>query len=183
MSCLKDKFDRYVNDGGVPEGGLAPAEPVPAGVDLDAFDALRKTYPEQMASSLVLPLLQTMQEAKGHLTESDAVFVADYLGVPAMQAVEVLSWYTMLYSEPVGRQVIKVCRNIACSLLGAERLIAHLEHKLGIKAGETTADGRFTLMLVECLASCGTAPAMQVNDTYHECLTEEKIDRILEELP
>ena len=200
MSCLKDTFDKHLAEAGYLAGGQyrgggqAVAEPAPgehpAGgrgaakpVSIEEFDVLRATYPENMASSLVLPLLQLMQKAKGHLTESDAVFVAEYLGVPAMQAVEVLSWYSMLYREPVGKQVIKVCRNIACSLLGAERLIAYLENKLGIKAGETTPDGRFTLLLVECLASCGTAPAMQVNDTYHECLSEEKIDRILEELP
>jgi NADH-quinone oxidoreductase subunit E len=88
----------------------------------------------------------------------------------------------MLYRQPVGRHVIKVCRNIACSLLGAERLLEHLKTKLGIGEGETTADGRFTLLTVECLASCGTAPAMQVNDTYHERLNEAEIDRILQGL-
>ena len=149
----------------------------------DKFDKLRATYPVEMTSSLVLPLLQLMQEEKEHLTKSDAVFIAGYLGVPAMQVVEALCWYTMLHKQPVGRHVIKVCRNIACSLLGAERLIGHLKKKLCIGAGETTDDGRVTLLEVECLASCGTAPIMQVNDTYHELLSEEKIDRILEELP
>lgn len=146
----------------------------------DRFDQLRAAYPAEMASSLVLPLLHLMQEEKGHLTESDALSIADYLGVPAMQVKEALTWYTMFHRKPVGRHVIKVCRNIACSLMGAERLIEHLTEKLGVGEGETTADGRFTLLAVECLASCGTAPAMQVNDTYHEGLTEEKIDRILE---
>ncbi|HBG07246.1 MAG: NADH-quinone oxidoreductase [Geobacteraceae bacterium GWC2_58_44] len=146
------------------------------------FDELRKIYPEEIKSSMVLPLLQLTLKEKGHLTESDAVFIADYLEVPSMQVKEALTWYTMLYRAPVGRHVVKVCRSIACSLCGEERLIAHLANKLGIKPGGTTPDGRFTLLEVECLASCGTAPAMQVNDTYHEQLTEEKIDRILEEL-
>ena len=149
----------------------------------ERFDRLRAAYPAEMASSLVLPLLHLMQREKGHLTESDALHIADYLGVPAMQVKEALTWYTMFHRKPVGRHVIKVCRNIACSLMGAERLLGHLTARLGIGEGETTADGRFTLLAVECLASCGTAPAMQVNDTYHEGLTEEKIDRILEELP
>jgi NADH-quinone oxidoreductase subunit E len=148
----------------------------------EKFDQLRRVYPREMNSSLVLPLLQLMQEEKRHLTESDAIYIAEYLGVPPMQVKEALLWYTMLYKEPVGKHVIKVCRNIGCSLLGAERLIAYLERTLGIKEGETTADGRFTLLAVECLASCGTAPAMQVNDTYHEQLNESKIDQILKEL-
>ena len=79
--------------------------------------------------------------------------------------------------------MIKVCRNIACSLRGGERVLAHLERRLGIRAGETTPDGRYTLKTVECLASCGTAPAMQIDRTYHERLDEAKIDRILESLP
>lgn len=149
----------------------------------EKFDQVRSIYPPEMKSSLVLPLLQIMQEEKGHLTENDAVFVADYVGVSAMQVKEVLSWYSMLYRKPVGRHVIKICRNISCSLRGAERVVQHLRNRLGIKEGETTADGKFTLLAVECLASCGTAPAMQVNDTYHEKLSEEKIDQILKDLP
>ncbi|BCR05692.1 NADH dehydrogenase subunit E [Desulfuromonas versatilis] len=149
---------------------------------IEKFDRLRRTYPPQMSSSLVLPLLQLMQEEKGHLSEGDALFIAEYLGVPAMQVKEALSWYSMLYRAPVGKHVVKVCRNIACSLSGAERLLGHLEKKLGIKAGQTTADGRFTLLEVECLASCGTAPVMQVGDTYHERLTLAEVDRILQEL-
>ena len=99
-----------------------------------------------------------------------------------MQVVEALTWYTMLYREPVGRHVIKVCRTISCSLTGAGRLLTYLEGKLGVRPGGTTADGRYTLLAVECLASCGTAPAMQVNDTYYERLTEARIDEILKEL-
>ena len=148
----------------------------------EKFDKIRKVYPDEMKSSLVLPLLQLMQEEKGHLTESDALFIADYLEVPAMQVKEALTWYSMLYRQPVGEHVVKVCHNIGCSLNGADRVLAYLEKKLGVKAGETTADDRFTLLTVECLASCGTAPMMQVNDTYHEELTEQKIDQILQEL-
>lgn len=148
----------------------------------EKFDHLRKTYPEHMSSSLVLPLLQLMQDEKGHLTESDAIFIADYLDVPKIQVKEALTWYSMLYRQSVGNHVIKVCRNIACSLNGSERILAYLEQKLGVKVGETTADTQFTLLAVECLASCGTAPMMQVDDTYHEQLTEASIDRILEAL-
>lgn len=146
------------------------------------FDALRAGYPAEAASSLVLPLLHCVQEKHGWVSEGDALMIAHYLGVPAMQVEEAASWYSMFRRAPAGRHIVKVCRNIACSLRGAESMIAHLESRLGIRVGETTSDGRFTLQTVECLASCGTAPAMQVNDTYHEQLTAERIDAILGEL-
>jgi len=148
----------------------------------DKFAQLRATYPKELNSSLVMPFLRIMLDEKKHLGESDAVFIANYLDLPPMQVKEALTWYTMFYRQPVGKHVIKVCRNIACSLMGAERIIDHLSTKLGIKPGETTPDGRFTLLLVECLASCGTAPAMQIDDDYHEQLTEGKIDQILKGL-
>jgi NADH-quinone oxidoreductase subunit E len=150
---------------------------------LEQFDAIRRRYPPEMKSSLVLPLLHCVQDANGYVTEEDAVAIAGYIGMPAIQVVEALTWYSMFDREPHGRYVIKVCRNIACSLRGSERVLAHLRQRLGIDVGETTPDGRFTLRTVECLASCGTAPAMQVNRTYHEQLDEAKLDQILESLP
>ena len=147
------------------------------------FDALRSQYPPEMKTSLVLPLLHCVQDEQGFVTEADAAGIAGYIGMPAIQVIEALTWYTMFDREPQGRYVIKVCRNIACSLRGSEGVLAHLQQKLGIGVGETTADGRFTLKTVECLASCGTAPAMQVNRTYHEQLDAAKLDRILESLP
>jgi len=149
---------------------------------LDRFDALRSQYPPEMKTSLVLPLLHCVQDEQGFVSEADAVRIAEYIGMPAIQVIEALTWYTMFDREPQGRYVIKVCRNIACSLRGSENVLAHLQQKLGIGVGETTADGRFTLKTVECLASCGTAPAMQVNRTYHEQLDAAKLDRILESL-
>jgi NADH-quinone oxidoreductase subunit E len=150
---------------------------------IERFDALRHEYPPEMKTSLVLPLLHCVQEEKGWVAEADAVAIAAYIGMPAIQVVEALTWYTMFEREPQGRYVIKVCRNIACSLRGSERIVDHLQRRLGIRVGETTPDGRFTLKTVECLASCGTSPAMQVNRTYHEKLDEARVDRILEELP
>jgi NADH-quinone oxidoreductase subunit E len=150
---------------------------------IEQFDALRAQYPPQMNTSLVLPLLHCVQDANGFVTETDARAIAGYLAMPPIQVIEALTWYSMFDREPQGRYVIKVCRNIACSLRGSERIVAHLQRRLGIQPGETTPDGRFTLKTVECLASCGTAPAMQVNRTYHEQLDEAKLDRILESLP
>jgi NADH-quinone oxidoreductase subunit E len=149
----------------------------------EKFDALRREYPPEMKTSLVLPLLHCVQDEQGYVSEADADAIAGYIGMPAIEVREARSWYTMFEREPQGRYVLKVCRNIACSLRGADRLVAHLERKLGIRVGETTADGRYTLQTVECLASCGTAPAMQLNRTYHEQLDEAKLDRILEALP
>jgi NADH-quinone oxidoreductase subunit E len=146
------------------------------------FDAIRREYPPEMAPSLVLPLLHCTQEEKGYLTEADAVMIADYVGVPAVRVVEALTWYSMFRRAPEGRFVLKVCRNIACALRGADELVAHLRTRLGVAVGETTPDGRFTLQTVECLASCGTAPVMQVNDTYHEDLDPARVDAILESL-
>jgi NADH-quinone oxidoreductase subunit E len=156
--------------------------PLPAAW-LEKFDALRHEYPPEMKTSLVLPLLHVVQDEQGYVGEADADAIAAYIGMPAIEVREARTWYTMYEREPQGRYVLKVCRNIACSLRGSERLIAHLERKLGIRVGETTADGRYTLQTVECLASCGTAPAMQLNRTYHEQLDEAKLDRILEALP
>ena len=149
----------------------------------DKFEELRSTYPAEMGASLVLPLLHFAQERRGCVTEDDAATIADCTGVPDIQVTEALTWYTMFRRERAGRHVIKVCRNISCSLRGAERVVDHLRRRLGIGVGETSADGRYTLLTVECLASCGTAPAMQIGDTYHEKLDEAAVDRILAGLP
>ena len=143
------------------------------------FEELSSVYPTGTSSSLVLPLLHFVQEEKGYVTQEDAAAISDCTGVPAIQVTEALTWYTMFRRAPAGRHVVKICRNISCSLRGAERLIDHLRKQLGVEVGETSADGRFTLLTVECLASCGTAPAMQVDETYHETLDEAAVDRIL----
>jgi len=101
--------------------------------------------------------------------------------LPPTEVASVASFYTMLYTQPVGEHVIQVCTNISCSLLGAEHIVDYISNRLGIEVGQTTPDGRFTLLTVECLGSCGTAPMMQIDETYYEDLTEEKIDRILAE--
>jgi NADH-quinone oxidoreductase subunit E len=149
----------------------------------DKFDELRSAYPAEMGASLVLPLLHFAQAQRGVVTKDDAAAIAACTGVPGIQVTEAITWYTMFRRQPAGRHVIKVCRNISCSLRGAERVVDHLRKRLGIEVGETSADGRYTLLTVECLASCGTAPAMQIGDTYHEQLDEATVDRILAGLP
>jgi NADH-quinone oxidoreductase subunit E len=143
------------------------------------FEALRARFPEGFNSSLTLPCLRRIQEERGYVADEDIDMLVGYLGVPRIQIEEVLSFYGQFRRAPVGRYHIEACRNISCSLRGAERLIAHLEGRLGIRCGETTTDGKFSLAHAECLASCGTAPVVVVNGAYHEDMDEQKIDELI----
>jgi NADH-quinone oxidoreductase subunit E len=147
------------------------------------FDQLKQRFPAGFQSSMVLPCLRRIQEDRGYVADEDIAGLVAYLGVPRIQVEEVLSFYGQFRRAPVGRCHIETCRNISCSLLGAERLIDHLSRKLGIRPGETTADGRFSLATVECMASCGTAPVVVVNGTYHESMSAEKLDALIEAQP
>lgn len=149
---------------------------------LPEIEKLKARYPAGREASLVLPCLHRIQAERGFVADADIDFVAAQLGVPRVQVEEVLSFYTMLRRKPIGRHLVEVCRNVSCSLLGAGRLQAHLEARLGIKAGETTADGRVTLATAECLASCGTGPVLVVDGAYHERVTAAQVDAILEGL-
>jgi NADH-quinone oxidoreductase E subunit len=141
----------------------------------------REEFPDPR-SALLPALYLAQREYGGWLPVQALEEVAASMGLPATDVEAVASFYTMLYREPVGRHLIQVCTNVTCSLLGAEHLMAYMSHKLGIEPGETTEDGRFTLLEVECLGSCGTAPVMQVDDRYYEDLTRERIDQILANL-
>jgi NADH-quinone oxidoreductase subunit E len=146
------------------------------------FDKLRARFPLDMTSSLVLPCLHLIQEDRGYIGADDIDGLVGYLNVPRIQIEEVLSFYSEYRQQPTGRWHLQVCRNVSCSMRGAERLLAHLAGKLGIKEGETTPDGRFTLSTVECLGSCGTAPVMMVNGAYQENLSAEKVDAMLKDM-
>ena len=147
------------------------------------FEQLRKRFPPGFDSSLVLPCLRRIQEDRGYIAETDIDGLVEYLGVPRIQIEEVLSFYTQYRTKPIGRWHLQVCRNVSCSMRSGERLLGHLQQKLGIAPGETTEDGRFTLSTCECLGSCGTAPVVMINDGYHENMSLEKIDAVLETLP
>lgn len=146
------------------------------------FDQLRKRYPSDFTPSLVMPCLHRIQEERGYISESDIEDLAAYLRVPRIQIDEVLSFYGMFRRKPIGRWHIEVCRNVSCSMNGAERLLDLLTRKLGIKPGETTPDGKYTLSTVECLGSCGTAPVMAINGIYHESVDLAKLDALMEGL-
>jgi len=147
------------------------------------FAALRRRLPEGFEPTLVLPCLRRIQEIRGYVADEDIDGLAAWLGVPRIQIEEVLSFYTQFRRAPVGRWHLQACRNISCSMRGAEGVIAHLERRLGIEPGQTTPDGRYTLSTVECLGSCGTAPVLMVNETYHEDMSPERLDALIESLP
>lgn len=142
-----------------------------------------KRYPEGRQKSALLPILHLAQaEFGGWLSPETMDYVASILDLKPIEVYEVASFYTMYNLRPVGKCLLEVCRTGPCMIRGADDIIEHLEQKLGIKEGETTPDGMFTLKTVECLASCGTAPMMQVGNNYIENLTCENLDGILENL-
>jgi NADH-quinone oxidoreductase subunit E len=141
-------------------------------------------YPPGRQRSAVLAALREVQhENGGYLTVELMDGVADYLDLEPIKVYEVATFYSMFETKPVGRNSISVCTNISCMLRGADDIVAHIERKLGIKTGESTPDGRVYLKCEEeCLAACAGAPMMMVNHKYHENLTPEKVDKILEGL-
>jgi NADH-quinone oxidoreductase E subunit len=132
--------------------------------------------------SAILPALWIAQREYGYLSEEAMRSVARLLEINPTQVYEVATFYTMYNLKPTGKYIVQICRTLSCALCGALKILHHIEKRLGIKEGESTADGLFTLKTVECIASCGTAPAMQVNEQYYENLTVEKVDRILSDL-
>jgi len=146
------------------------------------FESLKKRFPDGFDSSLTLPCLRKIQEERGWIADEDIDALVAYLKVPRVQIEEVLSYYTQYRRQPIGRWHLQTCQNVSCSMRGAERITDHLCRKLGVAMGETTADGRFTLSVVECLGSCGTAPVVMVNDAYHENMDAAKLDALLQEL-
>lgn len=144
------------------------------------FEETVGRYPKKEAA--MLPVLYLAQEEFGYLSPEAIEYVARLMGQSPAQVTGVVSFYTMLNMKPIGRYHIQVCRTLPCALRGAEKLTSFLEKILGIEVGQTTEDGRFTLSEVECLASCGTAPMMQINEDYYESLTEEKTAEIVDSL-
>ncbi|ARG96397.1 NADH-quinone oxidoreductase subunit NuoE [Legionella micdadei] len=148
---------------------------------VDEIDHWIAKYPSEEKQSAVMAALRIVQEEHGYLTPELMDAVAEYLDMPPIAVYEVASFYTMYEHKPIGRHLINVCTNISCKLCGSSEVVSYLEKKLRVKLGETTTDGRFTLRSVECLAACANAPMMQVDKDYHENLTAEKIDKVLEQ--
>ena len=148
------------------------------------IDAWLEKFPAEQQQSAVLAALQAAQEQNGGWVSPELMdAVADYLGMLSIQVYEVATFYSMIELEPVGRNMVALCTNLSCMLCGAETIVEHVERKLGIKLGETTADGRITLKLEEeCLAACSGGPMMTVNGHYKENLTPARVDAILDGL-
>ena len=145
--------------------------------------ALMARYPEGRSKSALIPILHIAQaENDGWLSVNAMDAVAGVLGLQRIEVYEVASFYSMFNLRPVGTYVLDVCRTTPCMLRGSDDVIAHLERKLGVHCGGTTADGMFTLKGVECLGSCGTAPMLQCGAQYHENLTIERADALIDEL-
>ena len=146
------------------------------------FDEIIKRYPPDQRRSAVLPALYLAQYQQGYITANAIRYIAELLGITRADVEDVVSYYTMFYTRPVGKYVVNVCRTLSCAINGAERVTAELSAKLGIKPGETDASGTFTLMEVECLGACDRAPAVMVNDSWHECLKPEDVSRLVDDI-
>jgi NADH-quinone oxidoreductase subunit E len=159
----------------------APAELPREGVarfDAELAHILRR-YPEDRKAAAMIPALRLGQEIFGHVSPQVQQLAADRLGTSPSRAEEVATFYVMLDTEPVGRHIVEVCTNVSCCLTGGERIFDHLKRTLQVENKGTTRDGRITLREVECLGSCGTAPAMLVDEAQHERLTVEKVEKIV----
>jgi NADH-quinone oxidoreductase E subunit len=143
----------------------------------EQIQKLMGKYPRKR--SALIPSLRLAQEEAGYLTLDIIREIADIFELAPNEVNEVVTFYSMFYRKPMGKYVIQVCTNISCMLCNAEEIVVHLSKRLGIHPGETTSDGKFSLMEVECLGSCGTSPVIQINEDYYEELTPQKIDLIL----
>jgi len=165
------------------------SQPVNLGVEPATFSAEVEAEIERhlakypVKRSAILPLMFIVQRERGYLDPPGVLYLANRLGLRITDIWEVATFYSMIQTKPVGKYHIQICKTLSCKILGEPRITEHVCNKLGIKPGETTADGKFTVSLVECLGSCGTAPMFQLNFDYHENLTPEKVDQILESLP
>jgi len=145
------------------------------------IDSHLAKYP--VMRSAILPLMFIVQRERGYLDPPGVAYLAKRLKLRITDIWEVATFYSMIHIKPIGKYHIQVCKTLSCKLLGSDKITQLCAEKLGIKVGETTADGRFSLSEVECLGSCGTAPMLQVNFDYHENLTAEKVDQMLDGLP
>ena len=165
------------------------SQPVDIGDEVASFSAeVEREIDGHLAKypvkrSAILPLMFIVQRERGYLDAPGVAYLAKRLSLRITDIWEVATFYSMLHTKPIGKYHIQICKTLSCKIMGAGKITEHCAQKLGIKPGETTADGRFTISEVECLGSCGTAPMFQIGFDFHENLTTEKVDQILASLP
>ena len=170
---------RHLSARALPEEGPAFAYTAEARATLEQICA---RYPPERRKSAILAALFLAQRQQGHLTRNAMRHVADVIGCTPADVEDVVSYYTMFYTRPVGKYVLQVCRTLSCALMGAERVTAEFEQVLGIKAGETDAAKEFTLIEVECLGACDRAPVIGVNEHWQECQKPEDVRTLVDGL-
>jgi NADH-quinone oxidoreductase E subunit len=172
--------EQFVPLNPLPQGAKVPEQIAEFSQEVEAeIDRHLTKYP--IRRSAILPLMFVVQRERGGWLDPPGVaYLAKRLGVRITDIWEVATFYTMINTEPVGKYHLQVCRTLSCAILGAKKVTEQCSKRLGIKPGETTEDGMFTLSEVECLGSCGTAPMMQIGFDYHENLTPEKVDEIID---
>jgi NADH-quinone oxidoreductase subunit E len=175
---VDNREPRPYDRGAMAEGPFSPEEQ-------QRFDSalaeILTHYPQDRKEAAMMPALRLLQAIKGWLPPNGLTLVAERLGTSKERAYEVATFYVMFHTEKPGKYVVDVCTNLSCSLWGAEKLLHHVEKKVGLKAGESNE--RFTLRETECLASCGTAPCLQINEEHHESLSPAKVDELFSRLP
>lgn len=147
---------------------------------IQKMEEYKTHYPPGKQKSALLPIMHVCQKEYGWISVETMDSIASFLNITPVEVYEVATFYTMFHLQPVGKFVLEVCRTGPCMIRGAEKICDYLEKKLGVKEGEITADGLFSWRTVECLGACGYAPMMQVGDHYHEYLTPDKMDKLIE---
>jgi NADH-quinone oxidoreductase subunit E len=160
-----------------------PGEPFAFTLERRArLEEIAERYPPERRRSALLPALYLVQQQQGYVSARAMEHVAEVIGVTPAEVEDVVSYYTMFRAKPAGTYLLQVCRTLSCALNGAERVTDVLARKLGIKPGETDPTGMFTLMEVECLGACDRGPVVMVNDHWHECVTPEGAERLIDDL-
>jgi NADH-quinone oxidoreductase subunit E len=173
--------DQFTPNNPLPQEAKVPEEMAVFSPEVEAeIDRHLAKYPPERRRSAIIPLMFVVQRERGWLDKPGVAYLADRLGVRITDVWETATFYSMIYTKPVGKYHLQVCRTLSCKIMGAGAVTEQCSKRLGIKPGETTEDGRFTLSEVECLGSCGTAPMLQLGFDFHENLTPEKVDALLD---
>ena len=171
---------QFLPDNPLPQEAQVPEEIARFSSAVEAeIDGHLKKYPPERKRSAIIPLMFIVQRERGWLDKPGVAYIANRLGLRITDVWETATFYSMLYTKPAGKYHIQICKTLSCKIMGEPKITEHVCQQLGIQPGETTPDGRFTVSLVECLGSCGTAPMLQLGLDYHENLTTEKVDELL----